>query len=71
MPRAKDKSNRTIAVIDRNKVYCVEACKVECGLGRPQLMAGRAAGVLHPFSKGRFRFYKGSELADWVLDQSK
>lgn len=63
----KQKRPRKAVTIDRNKVYSVEAAKQECGLGRPQLSAGRKAGVLHPSGNGRFRYYDGAELAAWVL----
>jgi hypothetical protein len=54
--------------IDTNKIYTREACKLECGISREQLRQGRAAGVLKPSSKGRYRYYKGSELAAWVFN---
>lgn len=69
MPRAKNKADRVRGVVDPNRLYTVEACKREVGMGRPQLMAGRLAGVLHPVSRGRFRFYRGSELVAWILGE--
>lgn len=53
--------------IDANKLYTIRACQLECGLSRRQIMQGRQAGKLKPKSCGRFRFYKGSELIEWVL----
>jgi hypothetical protein len=49
----------------------VDACKRETGLGRPQLMEGRKAGVLKPISVGRFRYYRGSELVAWIERHAK
>lgn len=54
-------------VIDKDKAYSPQACKLECGISREQLLAGRLAGVLKPFSRGRVRYYKGSELLEWVF----
>lgn len=67
MPRAKNKANRCIGVIDPDKLYTVDAAKRETGLGRPQLMEGKKAGVLKAYPCGRFVYFKGSELKAWVL----
>lgn len=58
-------------VIDRDKAYTPEACKTECGISREQLRQGRAAGVLKPESRGKRRFYKGSDLWNWVFRSGK
>lgn len=71
MPRAVNKSDRCVGVVDPAKLYTVDACKRETGLGRPQLMEGRKAGVLNPISVGRFRYYRGSELVAWIERHAK
>jgi hypothetical protein len=71
MPRAANKANRCLGVVDPSKLYTPDACKRETGLGRPQLIEGRKAGVLKPISVGRFLYYRGSELVQWIEGHAK
>lgn len=66
MPRAKDKADRVVGLVCPERYYTIEAAKRFAGIGRPQLIEARKAGVITPIPVGRFLWIRGEQIIAWI-----
>lgn len=57
---------KVIGRVDPGCRYTVEGCMKFAGIGSSELREARNSGIVKPITVGRRRYYKGSQLIEWI-----